>query len=236
MTALIKKLVLAIVLCSVASSVHADVYDRSEVHAITMWWVIFNAPEYCYGNTDFVANCTSADVFGTAFLDSVANGAPDPTLIAPNMDAKIGVLYATGGITGGRGRIALTASLYKTEAGQSMQLPPGVDPMGFGVGYENDDAEIHLVVRDHGEPNPRDPLVQITNFLDPYCSDPNLGYLQGPNLCSDVQFAIYGPGETGSDMMHAFANPLPPVRGARAHLSRDGDVIRAVVRTRITNP
>ncbi len=29
-------------------------------------------------------------------------------------------------------------------------------------------------------------------------------------------------------------DPLMPVRGARAHLSRNGDIVRAVVRTRIT--
>ncbi len=201
--------------------------------AVTLWWVVFNQPENCYGSADPAANCTSADVFGHAFLESVSNGTPDPSLIAPNMASGVAVLYATGGLTDRSGRIRLAAALYKTPPGQAFELPAGVDPMGFGKGLETDEAEIHLVVRSHGDAERRDYLSQITNFLDPYCSDPNLLYVSGPNLCSDEQFAVYGAQETGTDAMYGFADPVVPLRSSRVHLSRHADVVRAVVQTRL---
>ncbi len=207
---------------------------RFGFNAVTVWWVIFNAPENCYGSPDPEANCTSVDIFGTAFLESIENGSPNPALIAPNMAAKPAVLYATGDVTDFRGRVRLAASIYKVAADTQQSLPPGVDPMGFGRGYENEAAEVHLVVRDHGRAKRRDLLPQITNFLDPYCSDPNLLYFAGKNLCVDTHFAVFGAQEAGDDAVFAFAN-MRRVPRAKATLLRDGDVIRAVIETRIRN-
>ena len=235
-----KNALLALVLAGLGTSLTVDVAEAGSKHwsrpsAVTVWWVIFNDPNKCSGDRDAYVKCSSVDVFGEAFLESVQNGAPDPSLIAPNLNAKPAVLYATGGVTDWRGRIRLSASIYATERGTELRLPPGADPMGFGRGLENPRAEIHLVVRDHGKANRRDLLPQITNFLDPYCSDPNLLYFSGPNLCADTHFAVFGPRESGSKDVLAFANPSKPVRGARAYLLREGDVIRAVVETRIRN-
>ena len=202
-------------------------------HAVTLWWVIFNKPENCVGNPGGGAHCSSVDVFGAAFLESVANGAPDPSLIAPNLDAELGVLYATGDVTNARGKTWLVASTYKVTDNTPLALPPGADPMGFGRGLENENAEIHLVIRDHGRVNREGRIAQITNFLDPYCSDPNLLYFAGDNLCADEQFAIFAPGESGDHAVYAFADPASPIRRAKATLLRDGDVVRAVVKTRI---
>lgn len=207
---------------------------RFGFNAVTVWWVIFNAPENCYGSPDPEANCTSVDIFGAAFLESIENGSPNPALIAPNMASKPAVLYATGDVTDFRGRVRLAASIYKVAEDTQLSLPPGVDPMGFGRGYENAGAEVHLVVRDHGRAKRRDLLPQITNFLDPYCSDPNLLYFAGKNLCVDTHFAVFGAQEAGEDAVFAFAN-MRRVPRAKATLLRDGDVIRAVIETRIRN-
>lgn len=208
--------------------------NRANSHAVTAWWVIFNDPANCYGSDHPTANCTAKDVFGAPFLASVDKGTPNPALIAPNEHAGVAVLYATGGSTGPNGKLELAAALYRSTPGTQLALPPGADPMGFGRGLESSQAEIHLVIRDHGAVSSRGFISQITNFLDPYCSDPNLLYIAGPNLCVDRQFAVFAPGESGSQPIQSFDNPAVPVVGAKAHLSRSGDVVRAVVRTRLT--
>ncbi|MFK8015003.1 MAG: hypothetical protein AB8G17_06150 [Gammaproteobacteria bacterium] len=202
-------------------------------HAVTMWWVIFNQPDLCLGSPDPQAKCTSADVFGQPFLDSMASGSPDPSLIAPNAGAEIAVLFATGGLTSPSGQIRLVASLYETKEQPLAGLPQGVDPMGFGRGFENPQAEVHLVVRSHGAPVPGGELSQITNFLDPYCSDPNLHYFAGPNLCADQQFAVFGAAEVGNDSVYRFASPTQSVRRANVNLQRDGEALRVVLETQL---
>ena len=233
-TVAVSSILLAMGASAVADDDRHGYGHRFGFNAVTVWWVIFNAPENCYGSPDPDANCTSVDIFGTAFLESIENGSPNPALIAPNMAAKPAVLYATGDVTDFRGRVRLAASIYKVAADTRQSLPPGVDPMGFGRGYENEAAEIHLVVRDHGRAKRRDLLPQITNFLDPYCSDPNLLYFAGKNLCVDTHFAVFGAQEAGKDAVFAFAN-MRRVPRATATLLRDGDVIRAVIETRIRN-
>ncbi|MEL7449709.1 MAG: hypothetical protein AAFN78_10900 [Pseudomonadota bacterium] len=218
-----------------AGGASAQPVERPAARAVTMWWVVFNAPENCLGSPGADIQCNPADVFGTEFLKSVEAGSPNPLLIAPNMDAEPAVLFATGGITNRRGAIRLTGALFRNPAGEPLDLAPGVDPMGFGKGLENPDAEIHMVVRDHGAVNRDDYLPQITNFLDPYCSDPNLLYFSGDNLCSDVQFAVFGAGADGATAVFEFADPSSPLAGADAYLMRDGDGVRIVLETRIRN-
>lgn len=233
-----KNVIRILVMLMVAMSVIDNTALASDSHhrgarAVTMWWVIFNDPDKCVGNPGGDAKCSSVDVFGEAFLETIANGAPDPSLIAPNLDSKLAVLYATGGKTSASGRIRLAASIYRGTPDSRMTLPAGADPMGFGRGLESENAEIHLVIRDHGRANRRDLLPQITNFLDPYCSDPNLLYFAGKNICADVQFAIFAAHESGTDDVYAFAKSTRPLRRAYATLLRDGDIVRAVVNTRL---
>ncbi len=231
-----KKLIATAALAAVIATSGIDAAEASgntEPHAVTLWWVIFNNPDACSFNPGGEEQCGSVDVFGADFLASVAAGAPDPTLIAPNLESELAVLYATGARTSNSGRVDLTASIYRTPAGAlSFDGSSVVDPMGFGRGFENPNAEVHLVVRDHGARVRGNLLVQITNFLEPFCSDPNLWFYAGENLCADVQFAVFGPAESGEDAVYAFAD-MQPVNRASATLIRNGDVIQAVVRTTI---
>ena len=210
--------------------------EGHNARSVTLWWVIFNNPDACVANPGGAEQCGGADVFGQAFLDSIASGAPNPSLIAPNTDAGLGVLFATGGVTGENGRISLAASIYRSPEGGGLQLAAAesiVDPLGLGAGLENPQAEIHLVVRDHGRRVRRGELQQISGFLDPYCSDPNLLYFAGSNTCADVQFAVFGPGESGPDDVYAFGATPEKVWRARATLIRNGDAVQAFVETRL---
>ena len=205
-------------------------YDyRRSFHAVTLWWVIFNEPENCVTSPEAAVRCGGVDIFGEKYLESVANGAPDPGLIRPNLEAGLAVVYATGGITSWWGRVRLVASLYQGESGED--LPDTVDPMNLNKALTDSNAEIHLVVRDHGRRHPRDYESQISAFLDPYCSDPNLLYFAGPNLCQDVQFAVFAPDQDGDASVFSFADPTRPLRRARARLTRGAGTIQAIVET-----
>lgn len=203
-------------------------------HAVTLWWVIFNDPEACTANPGAVEKCGAVDVFGAPYLESIAKGAPDPSLIAPNLAAKVAVIYATGGVTDRRrGDLRLTASIFRSpDVPLKLSGPQSIDPFGLGTGYVAKGAEVHLVVRDHGRARPWSVLAQTTNFLDPFCSDPSLGYTSGPNLCQDIQFAVFAPGESGQDAVYSVADGQP-VRRATAQMFRQGDVLQAVVTTQV---
>jgi len=220
------------------SNAHAGGYDHGDRYgprAVTLWWVIFNNPDACTANPGAAEQCGAVDIFGAPYLDSVANGSPDPSLIAPNHESGVAVVYATGAKTSYWGKVRLTASIYRSEAGGGLDLsgPNSVDPLGLGRAFENVDAEVHLVVRDHGRRVRGGLLTQITNFLEPYCSDPNLLYFSGDNICADVQFAVFAPGESGKDAVYAFGNPPSKQRRASAHLFRQGDMLQAVIETRV---
>ncbi len=200
--------------------------DRA-FHAVTLWWVIFNEPEQCVTSPEAAAKCGGVDIFGQEYLDSVANGAPDPGLIRPNLESGLAVVYATGGITSPWGRVRLVASLYQGASGED--LPDTVDPMNLNRALTSSAAEIHLVMRDHGRRHRQDYDAQITAFLDPYCSDPNLLYFAGPNLCQDVQFAIFAADQDGDADMYEFADATQPLQQARARLIRGDGVVQAIV-------
>ncbi len=234
-TVLLATLALAIFMAG-NQPVFAD-QDNAPRRSVTLWWVIFNNPDACNADPGGIEQCGPVDVFGADFLESVALGAPDPSLIAPNTDSKIAVLHATGGRTEANGQITLVASIYKTPSDVALSIDNAVavaDPMGLGSGFSSDEAEVHLVVRDHGRWSSEAEFQQITSFLDPYCSDPNLLFYAGDNICADIQFAIFAPGESGPDavmMMGAGSE----VDGASAHLIRNGDALQVVLKTRVRN-
>lgn len=224
----------ALIACAIfsAGTVNAHNPNRGP-KAVTMWWVIFNNPDQCVTNPPGAEQCGPVDIFGQAYLDSVQNGAADPSLIAPNLAAGVGVVYATGGITSRSGHIRLAASIYRSaQSGLNLGGDQVIDPLGLGTGFHNTDAEIHLVVRGHGRRVPHGRITQITNFLEPFCSDPDLGFVGGDNLCDDKQVAMYAPGETGVEAMISLANGSL-LSNARAYLFRQGDVLQAVVETRV---
>ena len=207
-----------------------------QAHAVTLWWLFYNNPDACISDPHANSErCGPEDVFGQDFLDSVAEGAPDPSLISPNTAAGLGVVYATGGLTDRRGRITMTASAYLSEGFLSIGTGADdsvVDPLGLMTGLENPNAEVHVVVRDHGPAIAGQLVTQISGFLEPNCSDPVFLFEAGPNLCQDLQFAVFGPDEEGTDSVFDFSHS-EVVRGAQATLQRNGDMVQVIVKTRI---
>lgn len=208
-------------------------YNRYHPHAVTLWWVIFNQPDVCLTDPGAVEQCGAMDVFGQAYLDSIAAGDPNPALIQPNTAAGLSVLYATGGVTNpSNGKIQLAASIYRTQHSLLLVGDRIVDPLGLQGGFTSDTPEVHLVVRDHGRALPEALIEQTTGFLDPFCSDPLLLVDGGRNVCRDVQFAVFAPGEAGREAVLRFTDDQPEP-GAAAYLFRQSDVMQAVIETRI---
>lgn len=100
--------------------------------AYTVWWVIFNNPEFCAS-----LPCTADDL--------PANGG----------DARIeaSAMYADGRLVGSNGRGRFVAGLAVEEIKDALYGPGLLDPSG---------AEVHLLVRTHGVSIPEVLHSQIT--------------------------------------------------------------------------
>lgn len=121
----------------------------------TIWWIIFNNPEFC------------------ATPHACAGGDLAPRGGDPAVQSSVG--FATGRIVTGMGVGEFAAHLAPGDDAD-MRFGPGlIDPMK---------AEIHLVVRTHGQPIPGMEDEQI-GTLNAGCP---------PNTCEDHQFAIHIPG------------------------------------------
>lgn len=134
-------------------------------NVVTLWWVVFNDRAACDGPCD------------------------DGDLTDP--DVKVDILYADGRIVRGNGRVTLRAELEENDiTGSVNEGLLGLPPVGL---LDAEDAEIHVVVRDHG---PRIPgLIRLmrTTFGGGCAGvPPELGG-GGPNVCADLQFAVHQP-------------------------------------------
>jgi hypothetical protein len=139
----------------------------------TVWWVVFNNPEYCVGPCD-----------GTDLLPFGGD---------PLVDSS--VLYADGGFAKSEGRVRFGGTLAE---GYIPGLPGQIL---FGPGLlDAEGAEVHLVVRDHG-PEQAGLLFDQTNtfmggcIYDPVNDPPPPTWgTEGTFACEDVQLAIHLPG------------------------------------------
>lgn len=131
-------------------------------HTVTIWWVIFNNPEFCATDP-----CTVTDLF------------------VEEVDAA--VMGGSGHVVGasGHGRFAshLTEGQITTEHPAFTGGPGLTHPRG---------AEIHLVVRSHGPLNPESMPAQISSFeggcdvnLPPGTVPSTIGE------CADLHFAVF---------------------------------------------
>lgn len=204
--------------------------------AVTMWWVFANNPSACLASPESGVRCGPLDVLGQAFLDTLNAGIPNPLLIAPNSDAQIGIVYATGGVTDEYGNIRLVASNYLSSPTVPLAIDVSIDPIQQQTGFINAGAEVGVVVKTHGT-YIGDPL-QFTELLDPYCDDPVIGW-KGPmnnngNLCVEVQNAVFAPGMSGTQVLNEiYTDPAVPVEHGMATLVRRGDALQAIVEANI---
>lgn len=147
-------------------------------HAVTIWYVIFNAREHCNGGA-----CGEDDIF--------INGDPTQGFNATQIEAaRISVVYGgDGDVVNPGGRVALDGGLAEGE------VPTGSFPVVIGdpddgapvpspvTGVEDAmTAEIHIVLQDHGlaQEDPELLEVQLTGFNTACNPD-----------CVDVQFAVH---------------------------------------------
>jgi hypothetical protein len=149
----------------VAMNLRTTGLDPGAAH--TVWWVIFNNPEFC------------ADGCGPDDLG--------------NSNVLATVLWATGHVIGNNGVGDFAAHLtVEDTSGDSFPIDfPGdvvglINPLG---------AVIHLVVRTHGSPIPGQVKEQISTYNGGGCTDfspPNFD--DNPNdACRDYQFAVHEP-------------------------------------------
>lgn len=150
-------------------------------HAITLWYVIFNAPENCSDGM-----CGADDLF----LDPAAGGAGGFNA-AQIGAARISVVYGgDGAVANAGGRLALDGGLAEGE------VPTGANQVVIGAGgalvplgpvsglEDAQAAEVHIVLQDHGLADD-DPAVlasQLSSF-NGGCNP----------TCWDIQFSVHLP-------------------------------------------
>lgn len=162
-------------------------------HALTIWYVLFNAPEHCNtgacGEDDLFVGGDPKNGFNTAQIEA----------------ARISVVFGgDGDVINPGGRVALDGGLAEGEVPSGpAQVVIGLDADGalarqevtgaVTTGLEDAQAtEIHIVLQDHG-PAHEDPELlesQLTGFRTacnptPASDDPPEG------SCDDVQFAVH---------------------------------------------
>ena len=151
---------------NVAMRLHTSELDS--YGAYTIWWVVFNNPGLCS------SACGEDDIFETdddGNLILIDNG--DGTFGTPGVN--VSVLFATGHVVGSDGVGNFGASLKEGRSSGEVLFGPGlIDAQG---------AEIHLVVRTHGELVAGMVNEQISTF-DGGCD---------VNFCDDQQFAVFTP-------------------------------------------
>ena len=158
-----------------------DTRELDHRHVMTLWWVIFNHPEYCaHGEGDLA--CGEGDLFD----------APDgPTGVEPSC------IYADGSLVGGNGHARFADRLTVGESRDScidffVDLVP--DLQGADHGLTNPEgAEVHLVVRSHGPRIPGQVAEQRSTFAGG-CEeflDAGATHVLDPGQCSDLQLALF---------------------------------------------
>ena len=119
----------------------------------TAWWVVFNTPQGCS------EACNEDDIF-----DADGN-------MSLNPEANISILFADGAMSDADGNASFSATLPEGRTLGEVLAGPGLtDAKG---------AEIHLVVRYHGEFDAARAYEQLSTF-EPTCE-----------ACADVQFVVY---------------------------------------------
>lgn len=130
-------------------------------HAYTVWWVIFNGPQYCTDSLLAGLQCGIGDLNAPEFG---LNGDPR---------AQSTILRAAGHVIGGDGRGGFGGYLRTGQRSDTVIGPGLLDAMG---------AEVYLDVLDHG---PIDPPGNVDNQIHTFITEP--GSCNG--YCADDQLA-----------------------------------------------
>jgi hypothetical protein len=160
-------------------SVKIETVGLTAGDAVTMWWVVFNAPENCSDG-----ECDENDVF---LLDAdggffILNDDGSPPFNGPGIEAaEISVNYADGHVIDEGGAATFLGQLPVGDTSRTLLGPGLTDPMG---------AVIHLVLRSHGKAIPGQ-IDAMTQSINGGCAD---AFPNPP--CKDPQFAAFMPPES----------------------------------------
>ena len=148
--------------------------DVNSGDAVTVWYVIFNNPSECGSSP-----CGEADIFNPA--------------------TRTDVVYAAGHVVGNGNNFNVSG--HRAAGDNSGSVLPFLNAL-LGttlesVGLEDPTgAEVHLVVRSHGEAIP-ELLPDMFQTFNGGCiyppGVPTVFGSPGPNTCQDIQFAIHQP-------------------------------------------
>ncbi len=156
-------------------SMSFETFELEPGEIYTAWWVIFNNPENCSD-----ADCLLDDIFlmdGDEFmLDH--NGRRQPNRMQRDT-AQITQMRATSAVADDNGYAMFRAHLPVGDTSDYVDFGPGlIDPMA---------AEIHVVLRTHGQPDPEHLWDQHFTAWGG-CPDPD-----NREPCKNVQFATFKP-------------------------------------------
>jgi len=133
-------------------------------HAYTMWMVIFNEPAGCSGA------CGGDDLFNAA--------------------AVVDVVYVAGNVVGDAGTSTFSGRRSAGDNSGSVFAAVGLPAPGLIDPFA---AEVHLVVRDHGEAIPGQVPAQINTFEGACTVESSFRLGDGSYPCLDVQFSVHLP-------------------------------------------
>jgi hypothetical protein len=143
-------------------------------HTYTIWWVVFNHPDECITAPGETVQCGEPDVIAEFMGES---------------DAGVTLAPATGNVVGTSGHGNFGASLRVGDDRDVILGGPLSNPR---------EAEVHLVVRDHGPMNPAWMPDQIHTFgggcdqADPGYPPPLVGQgVAGDFACVEPQFTFH---------------------------------------------
>lgn len=137
-------------------------------NAYTLWWVVFNAPENCSDGA-----CGADDIFNE---DGSLN---EEQVVA----AGIGVGNATGNVARDDGTTELGGRLKRNDSSGAHQVlfPAAFNEDGILLTASGNDAEVHVIVLDHGQARGGRQLSAQMSHVDGGCTP----------LCQDAAFAVH---------------------------------------------
>ena len=138
-------------------------------NAFTVWFVVFNNPDAC---TD---PCGEDDIF------------TDTGLNVPGvMAAKIGVGNATANIAKADGTAEFGAVLRPGDyaaTGHQLLFPAGLEGNALLLDGNGEDAEVHIIIQDHGRARGGPQLLNQLTYVETGCTP----------YCEDIQFSVHLP-------------------------------------------
>jgi hypothetical protein len=139
-------------------------------NAYTLWWVVFNDPSACSA-----PGCGEDDIFN-------ADGSLNEAGV---MAAGIAVGHATGNLARADRTTEFGGRLMRNDASGAHQIviPAGLGAENVLLTASGLDAEVHVVVQNHGEARRGFRLLRQLTRFQAGCN---------PN-CKDVQFAVHLP-------------------------------------------